>query len=145
MQLAQLRSDQQFVAYGTGSPQIEEQLKTISKQLNNFEYMGTLIRGEEHKNAFKKAKLFTFLTQISEAFGRTGLEAITKGTPILGSTKGAVPELYEPIGVCTDDLNVMIETLDKKFNYQDIYNYSQKFHIKNEIEFLLNKSKKILN
>jgi glycosyltransferase involved in cell wall biosynthesis len=143
LQLAQLRTDQQFVAYGTGSPQIEEQLKTVSKQLKNFEYMGTLIRGKEHKNIFKKAKLFTFLTQISEAFGRTGLEAITKGTPILGSTKGAVPELYEPIGVCTDDLNVMIETLDKKFNYQDIYNYSQKFHIKNEIEFLLNKSNKI--
>lgn len=145
LEIAQKRPDHQFVAYGTGLPQIEEQLKIISKQLKNFEYLGSLSRGEQHKNVFRKAKLFTFLTQIPEAFGRTGLEAITKGTPVLGSTKGAVPELYGPAGICTDDLNIMVQALDTKYNHQDIYNYSQKFHIKEEIHFLLNKSKDVIN
>lgn len=145
LEIAQKRSDQQFVAYGIGLPQIEEQLKIISKQLKNFEYMGSLARGDQHKNVFRKARLFAFLTQIPEAFGRTGLEAITKGTPVLGSTKGAVPELYEPAGICTDNINTMIQTLDKRFNYRDVYNYSQKFHIKNEIQFLFEKSKTIIN
>lgn len=144
LEMARRRSDQQFVAYGIGMPQIEEQLKVLSKQLNNFEYMGSLVRGEQHKTVFRNAKLFTFLTQIPEAFGRTGLEAITKGTPVLGSTKGAVPELYGQAGVCTDDIDTMINTLDKNFVYQDIYNYSQQFHIKNEIQTLLNKSKDII-
>lgn len=144
LDLAQRRQDQQFVAYGTGLPQIEEQLRYTSRQLSNFEYMGSLARGEQHKNVFRKAKLFTFLTQIPEAFGRTGLEAISKGTPVLGSTKGAVPELYSPAGVCTDNIDIMINTLNKDFKYRDIYNYSQQFHIKNEINFLIEKSKNII-
>ena len=144
LEMARRRSEQQFVAYGTGLPQIEEQLKNISKQLTNFEYMGSLARGDQHKTVFKKAKLFTFLTQIPEAFGRTGLEAITKGTPVLGSTKGAVPELYGPAGICTDDIDVMINTLDTSFNFKHVYTYSQKFHIKNEIQLLLDKSRSII-
>jgi glycosyltransferase involved in cell wall biosynthesis len=144
LRLAQERSDQQFVAYGTGSTQIEEQLKIVSKQLKNFEYLGPLERGEKHKNVFKKAKLFTFLTQTTEAFGMTGVEAISKGTPVLGTKNGSLPEIYEPICCCTNDFKKMLFQLDVSHNYQDIYNHSLKFHSKNEIKYLYNKSKSII-
>jgi glycosyltransferase involved in cell wall biosynthesis len=142
--LAKQRPDQTFVAYGAGNDHLADQLKQISKELKNFNFFGPLRRGTEHKNVFKKAKLFTFLTQIPEAFGRTGLEAITKGTPVLGSTKGAVPELYAPAGRCTDNISEMIDTLDVTFDSNTVYEYSQNFHIKKEIEKLLEKSKQIL-
>jgi glycosyltransferase involved in cell wall biosynthesis len=142
--LAKHRPDQTFVAYGAGNDYLADHLKQLSKELKNFNFFGPLRRGIEHKSVFKKAKLFTFLTQIPEAFGRTGLEAITKGTPVLGSTKGAVPELYAPAGRCTDNFSEMIDTLDVTFDNNAVYAYSQDFHIKKEIEKLLEKSKQIL-
>jgi glycosyltransferase involved in cell wall biosynthesis len=144
LELAKKRPDQNFVAYGTGNLSLEQQLRNISKEIKNFNYLGPLKRGDQHKTVFKKAKLFTFLTQIPEAFGRTGLEAITKGTPVLGSTKGAVPELYAPTGLCTDNIDEMVSYLDIKHDYNSVYNYAQKFHVKTEIEFLVEKSKKII-
>ena len=145
VKLAQERPDQTFVAYGAGNDYLSGQLQRLSFDLKNFHFLGALKRGAEHKAAFKKAKLFTFLTQIPEAFGRTGLEAITKGTPVLGSTKGAVPELYSPAGICTDDFNEQIAALDKQYDYNKVYEYAQTFHIKNEITTLLEKSKQILS
>jgi glycosyltransferase involved in cell wall biosynthesis len=144
IKLAQNRPDKTFVAYGTGDIQLEESLRKLSRKINNFEYLGPLERGEKHKTVFKQAKMFAFLTQITEAFGMTGLEAITKGTPVLGSTKGAVPELYSPTGICTDNMNEMQYALDKKFNSNDIFEYSKKFHIKNEIQTMINFSKNII-
>lgn len=144
IELARRRSDKTFVAYGTGNGYIEEQLKQLSRDVKNFNFMGPLMRGEQHRRVFKKAKLFTFLTQIPEAFGRTGLEAITKGTPVLGSTKGAVPELYAPAGLCTDSVDEMVNFLDVEINYKDVYEYSQKFHVKHELETLIQKCTEIL-
>lgn len=144
IELAKMRSDKQFIAYGIGDTNIENQLKVYSKQIKNFEYLGGLQRGDNHKNAFKKAKIFAFLTQIPEAFGMTGLEAITKGTPVLGSTKGAIPELYSRSGICTDNINKMSEAINISFNAEDIFEYSKNFHITNEIQGLIDFSKKII-
>jgi len=144
IELAKLRSDKTFVAYGEGNDSLEHYLRGISKNLKNFEYLGPLQRGKEHSGVFKKAKIFAFLTQIPEAFGMTGLEAITKGTPVLGSMKGAVPELYVGGGHCTDSVDEMCSILDTTFNYKEVYEYSQKFHIKHEIEKLIEFSKTII-
>jgi glycosyltransferase involved in cell wall biosynthesis len=148
VKMAKHRPDQQFIAYGAGicneEPDLNERIKKLSEEIKNFDFMGPLKRGEYHRKIFKKAKLFVFQTQITEAFGRTGLEAITKGTPVLCSTKGAAPELYSPISVCTDDFNEMVACLDTQYDYNEIYKYSQKFHIKNEINFLIKKSEEIV-
>jgi glycosyltransferase involved in cell wall biosynthesis len=144
IKLARLRTDRSFVAYGSGNLEIENRLKELNCELNNFYYGGPLPRGFIHKNAFSKAKMFAFLTQIPEAFGRTGLEAITKGTPVLGSTKGAVPELYGPAGKCTDSLEEMSKIIDMTFDTKEVFNYAQKFHIKNEVQFLIDKSVEII-
>jgi glycosyltransferase involved in cell wall biosynthesis len=145
IRLAQERSDQTFVAYGTGDAHIESHLRDLSSRLHNFEYLGALQRGDIHKQAFKSAKMFALLSQTPEACARTGFESISKGTPILGSTKGSIPELYSPVGVCTDDFTEMVNVLDTKFDYQSVYDYSQKFHVKNDIQFLLDNSYNIIN
>jgi glycosyltransferase involved in cell wall biosynthesis len=147
IRMAKERPDQTFVAYGSYDERhinLVNSLKQTSKELNNFEYLGPLERGDKHKNVFKKAKLFTFLTQTTEAFGMTGVEAISKGTPVLGTMNGSLPEVYQNICTCTNNFNEMLTSLDKKHNYKDIFNYSLKFHAKNEINFLYEKSKNII-
>lgn len=146
--LARTRPDQTFAAYGSYDSRQEDlvrELKRLSKEIKNFEYLGPLPRGEKHKNTFKKAKMFAFLTQTTEAFGMTGVEAISKGTPILGSANGSLPEIYSSAGRCTNNFNEMVNSIDIKYNHQDIYNYSLKFHVKNEIDFLYEKSNDIVS
>lgn len=148
IELARRRPDQTFVAYGSyDERQVElvAHLNRLSKELKNFEFLGPLQRGEQHKNVFKKAKLFTFLTQTTEAFGMTGVEAISKGTPVLGTANGSLPEIYSSAGACTNSFDKMLELIDCKYIYKDIYEYSKKFHTKNEINFLYEKSNEILS
>lgn len=147
IRMAKERTDLTFVAYGSYDERhtsLVSYLKQTSTELKNFEYLGPLERGDKHKKVFKKAKLFTFLTQTTEAFGMTGIEAISKGTPVLGTKNGSLPEVYQPIGCCTNDFKEMLSQLDTTYNYQDIFNYSLKFHSKNEIQYLYNKSKSII-
>ena len=67
IKMAQIRSDKTFIAYGTGDPQLEEFLRKLSRQMNNFQYMGPLERGETHKKVFKQAKMFAFLSSPSNS------------------------------------------------------------------------------
>lgn len=148
IELARRRPDQTFVAYGSydkRQTEMVDALKKLSREIKNFEFLGPLPRGEEHKTTFKKAKQFAFLTQTTEAFGMTGVEAISKGTPVLGTENGSLPEIYNSAGICTNNFDVMVESVGGIYNYQDVYDYSLKFHTKNEIEFLYNKSKDILS
>jgi glycosyltransferase involved in cell wall biosynthesis len=147
IKMAKERPDQTFVAYGSYDERqynLVNYLKQTAKELKNFEYMGPLERGHKHKEVFKKAKLFTFLTQTTEAFGMTGIESISKGTPVLGTMNGSLPEIYQNAGYCTNNFNEMVTSLDKKYNYEDVFNYSLKFHAKNEIDFLYKKSKSFI-
>ena len=140
-------SNTKFLAYGTGNKELEEYLSKISKEIKNFEFMGELRRGEEHKKAYQKAKFFCMLSKIPEAFGRTGPEALSKGTPVLGTLCGSIPEQlnFEGVGFCTNDKDLMLSKMSDKFNYKKCFEFSKKFHIKNEINFLLEKSKDIIN
>ena len=42
-------------------------------------------------------------TRNGEAFGRTIVESLARGTPVLGSDNGAVPELLRRRSVLNDD------------------------------------------
>lgn len=147
IELARRLPSENFVAYGTGNIDLENYLYSVSRELPNFNFRGTLKRGVDHTNAFKKAKLFCMLTKTQEALGRTNLEALSKGTPIIGSTNGAVPELinYENAGFASDSIDEMVNIIkNKKFNYRDCYNFARdRYHVKNEISKLLEFTKQI--
>lgn len=147
IEMARRVPKQEFVAYGTGNASLENYLRELNKEIPNFNYKGVLSRGEQHRTVFKKAKMFAMLTKTNEAFGRVWLEAITKGTPVVGTKYGAIPENIDKkdVGFCSNDTSELIEALNKPFNYKKVYTYSEKYHVKNEVEFLLNKSNEILS
>lgn len=147
IEMAKKSDTVKFLAYGTGNKNLEEYLHSLSKQIKNFEFMGKLHRGQSHKDAYKKAKFFCMLSKIPEAFGRTGLEAISKGTPVLGTEYGSIPEQvnFPNVGFCTNNQDLMLSKMNEDFNYKECFEFSKKYHIKNEINYLINKSKEIIS
>jgi glycosyltransferase involved in cell wall biosynthesis len=149
IELAKRLPEENFVAYGMGDNKIADFLKQLSRELSNFDFRGKLYRDERHTEAFKKAKLFAMFSKIPEAFGRTGLEAISKGTPVIGSTYGSVPEQIcdENIGICSDNIDEIVSYIkNKKFDYKKCYDTAlEKYHVKTEIKNMLDISYKIIN
>ena len=138
--LAQQNPSEKFVCYGSGNEQISNYLRQVSKGLKNFEFRGELKRGEEHREAFRKAKAFLMLSKLPEALGRVSLEALSKGTPVIGTKYGATPEIVGNCGVTSNNIKVLNKALKMKFDHQACFEYSKKFHVKNEIRALLKAS-----
>jgi glycosyltransferase involved in cell wall biosynthesis len=145
LKLARSNRDKRFIAYGTGSKVIEEELQKLSLAIPNFEFKGELKRGKQHKEVFKRARAFIMPTQIPEALGRTCLESLSKGTPVLGSAKGALPEVVKNCGITTDDFEVLHQALDESFSHETCFEYSKKFSVQNETKQMLQASQRILN
>lgn len=149
IELAKRLPEENFIAYGSGNDELANKLFDISNNLKNFKFMGTLSRGEEHKKAFSKAKLFAMLTRTTEAFGRTNIEALSKGTPVLGSMSGAVPELvnFNNVGFCSDDIDELVCFIQNKLPHIDnkaCFEFAKNnYHVKKEIKTLLDFTYKI--
>jgi glycosyltransferase involved in cell wall biosynthesis len=148
IELARRLPTENFVAYGTGNDEIAEYLVNVSKELPNFNFKGKLNRDHTHREAFKKAKLFAMLSRIPEAFGRTGLEALSKGTPVIGSNYGSVPEQigHPNIGFCSDNIDEIVDAIkNNKFDSEQCYKFTREnYHVKNEIRGMIEFTKSIL-
>jgi glycosyltransferase involved in cell wall biosynthesis len=134
-----------FVAYGTGSSEIEAKLREFSRQLPNFEFRGELKRGAEHKRVFQRARALIMPTQIPEALGRTILESLSKGTPVIGSANGALPEVIREHGVSSNDLEELNRALEKTYDHRACFEYSKKFSIENEVKQMIQASERVLS
>ena len=88
------------------------------------------------------------LSRIPEAFGRTGLEALSKGTPVIGSNYGSVPEQvgHPNIGFCSDNIDEIVNAIKtNNFNNKQCYKFTREnYHVKNEIEDMLKFTDSIL-
>ena len=88
------------------------------------------------------------LSRIPEAFGRTGLEALSKGTPVIGSNYGSVPEQigHPNIGFCSDNIDEIVDAIKNiKFDSEQCYKFTrEKYHVKNEIRGMIEFTKSIL-
>ena len=148
IELARRLPDEKFVAYGTGNDEIANYLVNVSKELPNFDFRGKLNRDHTHREAFKKAKLFAMLSRIPEAFGRTGLEALSKGTPVIGSNYGSVPEQvnHPGIGFCSDNIDEIVNAIKfNNFNNEQCFKFThENYHVKNEIQGMLKFTDSIL-
>jgi glycosyltransferase involved in cell wall biosynthesis len=146
VELARRNSRHRFVAYGAGDRKIEARLREIDRELPNFEFGGELRRGAPHRDAFKRAKALVMPTQIMEALGRTVLESLTKGTPVIGSANGALPELVaEGCGVTSNDFGVLEGALDTSFDHRRCFEYSKRFLVAHEVHEMLRASERILS
>jgi len=138
--LAEQLSEKSFVAYGSGNAELEESLRLFERSHANFEFGGQLARGCQHTAAFRGARAFVHVTRVGEAFGRTVLEALTKGTPVLGNSDGGTPEQIDADGgiICDtrDALAASLEALGG-FDRRRVFASAQRFHVRHEIEALI--------
>jgi glycosyltransferase involved in cell wall biosynthesis len=142
IEIAKQNKNHNFVAYGSGNEEIAKYLYSLN--IPNFSYKGDLPKGPIHNNVFKRARALIMPTKIPDTLPRTCLEAISKGTPIIGSNNGSIPEIISLSGgkVC-NSIEEYSKALDENFNYQDIYKKSDLFSIDKEIINLLNQSKNL--
>jgi len=147
--LSKMLPNEKFKAYGSGNKDLENVLTNISAGLDNFDFCGELKRGEAHNKVFSNAKLFAMFTKIPEAFGRTIVESLTKGTPVIGTKYGAVPELVNDsdLGFCSNDLNEIYNYIktNKNINHRLCFEKSKKYHVSSEIVAMLDKTNNILS
>lgn len=82
----------------------------------NVTYLGE-IRDEQKAALLAGAKALLFPVRLDEAFGMVIAEALVSGTPVIGSKRGALPELITPdVGFTCDTLDEYIaaaEQLDR--------------------------------
>jgi glycosyltransferase involved in cell wall biosynthesis len=146
IELSKMLPDEKFKAYGSGNDELSQNLMNLN--LPNFEFLGELKRGNAHNEAFMNAKMFAMFTKIPEAFGRTTVESITKGTPVLGTLYGATPELINSpeLGFCSNDINKLCQYIKNNpvVDHGKCYEKSKKFHISTEISRLLKVSENII-
>ena len=139
MKLAELMPEQEFRVYGAGNPQLEGLLQSYSQQYRNFHYMGELERGEEHHKAFANAKAFLMPTRIPDTFPRVVLEAMSKGTPVIGSNCGSVPETIGDTGMIIDPDNPQPLNLPE-FDRRAVFERARLYHILMEVDSLVAES-----
>jgi glycosyltransferase involved in cell wall biosynthesis len=70
--------------------------KEIKPKIDNFQikFIGE-VDDKQKQILFSNAGAFLFPSQWEEAFGLVALEAMACGTPVIGTNKGAIPEIIE--------------------------------------------------
>jgi glycosyltransferase involved in cell wall biosynthesis len=68
-----------------------------------------LVVGDKKTALLSEARILWAPAQWDEPFGLTSIEALASGTPVLGTRRGALPEIVTPeTGACGDTLEELI-------------------------------------
>jgi glycosyltransferase involved in cell wall biosynthesis len=79
----------------------------------NVTYLGE-IQDEEKATLLAGARALLFPTQLDETFGMVVAEALMSGTPVIGSRRGALPELITPeVGFVCETLEEFIAAAER--------------------------------
>jgi glycosyltransferase involved in cell wall biosynthesis len=143
--LARANPDKTFVAYGTGDDSIANMALHYARQIPNFEFMGPLPRGEKHKEVFKRARAYILPSRIMDTFPRTVLESLSKGTPVIASAKGALPEMIADSGLVSNEIKALNDALDMEFDYEACFEHSKSFHVYNEVDALIDRTAALMD
>ena len=146
LDLARRNPGKRFVAYASGRRGQVLRARWASFRMRNFHFKGELLRGRAHREAFRNARALIMPTRLMEALGRTVLESLSKGTPVLGSGNGALPELINGHnGIATNDFERLNAALDRDFDRRTCYASSERFHVRHEVDRLLAVTGRLLN
>ena len=104
-----------FVFIGDGP--LAEELRNEAEEFSNIEFIGRVER-DILKKFYNAADIFVLPSCYEEAFGKVAIEAFFSGTPVIGSKRGAIPD------VIARDVGRVIEPTIENF--------------RNEIEYLYN-------
>lgn len=145
IELAKYNPDRIFYAFGDGNYELSLKLYYLSKEIKNFIFKGPLFRGENHINVFKKARALILPTKIPDTFPRTVLESLSKGTPVIGTNRGSLPEvLNDGYGQIANNFEQLNSALNQEFDHRKIYDYSKEFHVHYEVDNIVNFLEKII-
>lgn len=146
IELSTMFLEHQFIAYGMGDGKIEKFLKEeIEPKYKNFKFNGFLDRYKDHKEVFGDAIAFCQFSKLQESFGRTTIEAMSKGVPIIYFNSGATPELVQNNGIFVTEKQQLTSAIEevKKIDRKKVFDYSKKFHVDEEIKTIINYYNKI--
>lgn len=131
-----------FYAYGMGSEEIEKFLKTeVETKLSNFKFKGFLDRYKNHSEVFSKALGYCQFSRLEESFGRTTIEALSKGVPVVHFGGGATPDLVQDNGILIKNQEELVNFPEKikLLNRNQIFNYAKnRFHVDLQINKIIN-------
>jgi len=82
----------QFIFIGNGP--LENTLKHLSNQLSNLHFLGQ-VQNSNMPAYHSSADIFCIPSLYEEGLGRVAMEAISCGTPVIGSKRGGIPEALD--------------------------------------------------
>jgi len=147
IELARLNPDWTFPMYGTGGSIRDYEPPS------NVIFKGELERGMQHYEAFGKASRFFMYVKWQEAFGRVVIEAMSKGTPVLASYEGSLPEIIRGTdgfgegvaGTLSNNMQQLNASLHREYDYKKVYEHAKKyFTSEREVEAMLLESLELI-
>lgn len=78
-----------------GDGPLAAELKRASYGFDNIKFVGRVER-KVLKQYFNAADIFVLPSIYEEAFGKVAIEALFSGTPVIGSKRGAIPDVINP-------------------------------------------------
>lgn len=115
-----------------GAGKNQDILNEVKKLCDDkIEFVGP-VNGQEKAELLANAKAYILLTQLPDACPATISEALISGTPVIGSTFGALPELVQKdVGILCNDSKEFAKAVATigKIKPKDCYDYAFKnFH-----------------
>jgi glycosyltransferase involved in cell wall biosynthesis len=77
-----------------GSGPLENHIQSSKQKIKNLEFLGRIDQ-EDLPDYYNEADLVIVPSTHEEGFGRVILEALSCGTPVIGSNRGAIPEAMD--------------------------------------------------
>jgi glycosyltransferase involved in cell wall biosynthesis len=90
----------QFIFIGNGP--LENTLKHSSNQFSNLHFLGQ-IQNSNMPVYYSSADIFCIPSLYEEGLGRVAMEAVSCGTPVIGSKRGGIPEALD------DKISILVE------------------------------------
>ena len=126
-----------------GSVDLKEQIKDKMRNKifkENTRFLGP-VPHQKLTDLYKKSSVIVMPSIYPEAFGRVALEAISQGTPVIVSNRGALPEIIEdkkPGRIIEVTSNTLAKAIIDVVNHENIY----RKNIKESYQKLVNKFNK---
>lgn len=115
-----------------GSGPMENQINNLKLKIKNLEYLGK-VEQDDLPKYYNASDLVIVPSTHDEGFGRVILEALSCGTPVIGSNRGAIPEAMD--NTVGELINVSPENIKRKV--ESLYSNPEKLNklSKNAIQF----------
>lgn len=117
MQTAQSISKKNLFFAFIGDGPLTNDIKKASEKVDNILFIGR-VKNQDLPVYYSAADIFCIPSKYEEGFGRVIIEAISCGTPVIGSKRGGIPEVID------SSVGVLVEPNPEQFKkaIEELYN-----------------------